>query len=517
MIVGETLGVNLTAFLLFICIMLVLMIVKGIGKRKSTFPKDGNLKPVPGPPGLLLVGNIFDIDSNAQQKSMQRLAEKYGNIFQIRIFRTPVVVLNGYDAISQALKHQAIDFAGRPHFHTFKVMHELKSGFLAFADYDETWKAGRKIAETALKTFVSGRNVESLDQRIGDEVRDLIAVLTDNNNTEGRVLEPSTMIKLSVCNIMFSYMFGSRRSYSDSKLHDFLAMSHRFTNATGTGNIIDFLPWLRFLPSKTMSDFKGIILELRDILSDDIKRHKENHVQGVSNNICDQLLNVSRSMNQSELRKCNIDEERVMSSVYDMVGAAFDTISMSLTWSLVLMVNYPDVQAAVHDELLRVVGHKTPTLKDKPSLPFTEACILETLRFITVVPFSIPHSTTRDTTLNGYFIPKGTTVFVNLHSVHHDKTRWVNPESFNPARFLSKDGSLDRQKVDQIMPFSAGRRRCLGSDLAKTELFLFFSNLLHQCHFESATAEKIPMEPIHGLTVRPKPFKLKIRPRFPGN
>ncbi|XP_071965945.1 cytochrome P450 1B1-like [Antedon mediterranea] len=509
MIVEETLGVNLTVFLLFVCVLLVMIIAKRIMDGKHTLPP--NCKEIPGPPGLPLVGNIFDMDRNDQQKSIDELAEQYGNIFKIHIFRTPVVVLNGYDVISQALKQQSVDFAGRPRFHSFNVMHKLKSGFLSFGDYSDTWKAHRKISEVTLKTYMSGRSVNNLEQRISDEVKNLIAVLTDNNNTDGRVLEPTTMIKLSVCNIMFSYMFGSQRSYSDSKLHDFLATSHKFTKATGSGTSVDFLPGIQYFPSKTITDLKEIILELVDILSGDIQRHRNNHVQGVANDMFDHLLNVSKST------KNEVDEERIVSTVYDMFGAGFDTISMSLTWALLLMVNYPEIQDAVQEELSRVVGDRLPSLEDKQNLPFTEACILETLRFITIAPFAIPHSTTRDTTLYDYFIPKGTTIFVNLYSVHHDKTRWVNPESFNPARFLTKDGQLDRVKVDQIMPFSAGRRRCLGSDLAKTELFIFFSHLLHQCHFESAAAEKPSLERIHGLTVRPRNFKLKIRPRVTAN
>ena len=43
-------------------------------------------------------------------------------------------------------------------------------------------------------------------------------------------------------------------------------------------------------------------------------------------------------------------------------------------------------------------------------LPYVEATILELLRYKTIVPLAVTHSTLKDAEVGGYFIPKGTAV-----------------------------------------------------------------------------------------------------------
>lgn len=54
----------------------------------------------------------------------------------------------------------------------------------------------------------------------------------------------------------------------------------------------------------------------------------------------------------------------------------------------------------------------------------------------------------------GYTIPKGTVVLPNLWSVHRDPTVWDDPDTFNPARFLDREGKLLRKEC--FIPFGIG-------------------------------------------------------------
>ncbi|KFU98369.1 Cytochrome P450 2J6, partial [Pterocles gutturalis] len=68
----------------------------------------------------------------------------------------------------------------------------------------------------------------------------------------------------------------------------------------------------------------------------------------------------------------------------------------------------------------------------------------------------------------------GTAVSPNLTSVLSDKNVWATPDTFNPDHFL-KDGQF--WKRESFLPFSLGKRNCLGEGLARSELFLFFTAL----------------------------------------
>ena len=102
-----------------------------------------------------------------------------------------------------------------------------------------------------------------------------------------------------------------------------------------------------------------------------------------------------------------------------------------------------------------------------------------------------------------------------LTEVLNDPTYFPNPKEFNPERFLLVDpdsGKVVFKSHPALVYFGVGKRECLGSNLAKMELFLFLSGLLHTFNFEPVEGEQIPdVDDCHiGITRVPKPFNAKI-------
>jgi cytochrome P450 len=112
-------------------------------------------------------------------------------------------------------------------------------------------------------------------------------------------------------------------------------------------------------------------------------------------------------------------------------------------------------------------------------MPYTEAVILETLRFSSMVPLGLFHKCLTTTEFHGFVIPKNTWIIANLYSGHHDKATWGDPETFRPERFLSPAGDKV-MRHEALIPFSYGKRVCLGEALAKHELFLFLVSTFQQ-------------------------------------
>ncbi|MCL4123022.1 UNVERIFIED_CONTAM: hypothetical protein GTU68_036057 [Idotea baltica] len=192
----------------------------------------------------------------------------------------------------------------------------------------------------------------------------------------------------------------------------------------------------------------------------------------------------------------------------DLFSAGQETTNLCLNWCLIYLVNNQEVIAKVQEELDSVVGRdRLPSLDDLPSLPYTQATIREVLRRSNIVPMGTPHSTTRDTNIGEYFIPSGTTVFSNLYSCHMNPKIWSSPEKFDPSRFLDAEGKLT--KNNNFMPFGVGRRMCLGEVLARSEIFLFVTSILHTFNLEPGK-EKPSLEGIHGVSTAPKPYEVTI-------
>uniref|UniRef100_A0A3Q1GRM9 Cytochrome P450 2D9-like n=2 Tax=Acanthochromis polyacanthus TaxID=80966 RepID=A0A3Q1GRM9_9TELE len=128
-----------------------------------------------------------------------------------------------------------------------------------------------------------------------------------------------------------------------------------------------------------------------------------------------------------------------------------------------------------------------------------------------IVPLNGARIAAKDTTLGGYFIPKGTFLMPFLTSVLFDKNDWETPDTFNPEHFLDAGGKFVKREA--FLPFSAGKRACLGEGLAKMELFLLLVGLLQKFSFSVPDGDELTTEGITGVTRVPVPFKVHAKVR----
>ena len=200
-----------------------------------------------------------------------------------------------------------------------------------------------------------------------------------------------------------------------------------------------------------------------------------------------------------------------VNSMFDLFAAGSETTSTTLQWAILYLIHYPDAQKQAQKELDEVVGRKRlPDLSDKDNLPYMEALIAEIQRCGNVAPFSVTHALSQDIEVDGFHYTKNSRIVPNLSAILQDTNNFNNPESFNPERFLcEKTGSFISHPA--LVVFGVGKRECLGKSLAKSELYLFLSGLLHQFTFsthENGLPDKNNAS--IGITRVPKPFYAKI-------
>ncbi|XP_048452845.1 cytochrome P450 1B1 [Rhincodon typus] len=468
-----------------------------------------------GPPGPFpwpLIGNAAQI-GQVPHLSFCRMAEKYGSVFRLKLGSHTVVVLNGEESIRQALVRQGADFSGRPDFSSFAVVSGGRS--LAFRSHGDLWRLHRKVAHSTVRAF-STSNLETkkvFEQHVVCEMQQLISVFMDRGPL-GHYFDPWPNLVVAVANVMSAVCFGKRYSHDDQEFTSLLAKNDRFGQTVGAGSLVDIIPWLQYFPNPVRSiyqDFEQLNRDFYLFVQDKARQHRLDFRPGRVRDMMDAFIHTIEHGRVASDTGLILSPDYADSTVTDIFGASQDTLSTALHWITLYLVWQPQVQAKIHEELDRVVGRqRIPSIEDQPRMPYLMAFLYETLRFSSFVSLTIPHATTRPTLLSGYRIDKGTVVFINQWSVNHDPHKWHQPEVFDPCRFLTEAGTFNKDLASQVMIFSLGRRRCIGDELAKMQLFLSTSLLMHQCTFRANPKEELTLDFTYGLSLKPKPFTIGV-------
>ncbi|KAJ4928130.1 hypothetical protein JOQ06_015927 [Pogonophryne albipinna] len=223
----------------------------------------------------------------------------------------------------------------------------------------------------------------------------------------------------------------------------------------------------------------ALIEEIKGFVSMQIQEHKETMDPSSPRDFIDSFL--IRSNQEKDIPSTEFHHENLVSTVLNLFLAGTETTSSTIRYALSLFIKYPDIQEKMQHEIDTVIGQSCPSMENRKSLPFTDAVIHEVQRFLDIVPFSLPHYALHDISFRGYTIPKDTVIIPLLHSVLKEEKHWETPWTFNPKHFLDQNDNF--KKNPSFMPFSAGKRACVGESLARMELFIFLVSLLQNFTF----------------------------------
>uniref|UniRef100_A0A3Q0S8L7 Cytochrome P450, family 1, subfamily C, polypeptide 2 n=1 Tax=Amphilophus citrinellus TaxID=61819 RepID=A0A3Q0S8L7_AMPCI len=466
---------------------------------------------LPGPFAWPVVGNALQL-GQMPHIAFARLAKKYGDVYQIRLGCSDVVVLNGAKVIRQALIQHSTEFAGRPNFVSFQAVSGGKS--ITFTNYSTQWKMHRKIAQSTIRAFSSANSQtkKAFEQQIVAEATELVEIFL-KLGAQGQYFNPAHELTVAAANVICALCFGKRYGHDDAEFRALLHKVDQFGQTVGAGSLVDVMPWLQSFPNPVRTvfrNFKSLNQEFFAFVKSKVEKHRETFDPQVTRDMSDAIIGVLNEVETGNELTVGYTE----ATVADLIGAGQDTISTALHWIVLLLANHPEIQTKLHELIDKVVGqNRLPSLEDRKDLAYLDAFIYETMRFTSFVPVTIPHSTTSDVTISELNIPKDTVVFINQWSVNHDPLMWKDPHIFDPSRFIDENGSLNKDLTNNVLIFSAGKRRCIGDQIAKVEIFLFSAFLLHQCSFEKCPDEDFSLNCTYGLTLKPLDYKITARPR----
>ncbi|XP_059161815.1 cytochrome P450 2J4-like [Physella acuta] len=468
---------------------------------------DPRLPPCPVRP-LPVVGHLLSLDKDPREQ-YKRWRQQCGDIFSLYLGGRHAVVLNGYSLIYKTLVKQGDDFSARPP-DFFDEEYGIGLGLILIDG--QLWKEQRGKTIQILKKLGMGKNV--LAERIQEEAEFYIKALTD---LKGKPTDIRELTDTTVSNVISHVVFGHRFEYNEPLFVDAIQALKEIMNNSHATSVLHFFPFVRYLPfdltkSKETKSFVDRVLNF-------VEREIENIQQGrvKKENFISEYLN----KRNDTLEKCNktiLDKDHPSKIVIELFFAGSETTTETLIWCVLYVLNYPEVQEKIYREIVENVGtDRMPNILDRTKLPYLGAVIMETLRLSSIVPYALPHSCYRDVEVNGYTIPKGTVIIPNLTSISHDEKIWgEDVMSFRPERFLDVNGKL--KNPEEFVPFSLGRRVCLGESLANMELFIFLSSMFQRFEVKPEDPGCLPsMEFITGISTKSLPFKVRLIQRECSN
>ncbi|KAG6439462.1 hypothetical protein O3G_MSEX000793 [Manduca sexta] len=306
----------------------------------------------------------------------------------------------------------------------------------------------------------------------------------------------------SAMNMFTNYMCSVRFDENDSEFRKVVDHFDEIFWEINQGYAVDFLPWLAPFYKKHMDKLSGWSQDIRSFILSRIVEQREMNLdmEGPEKDFLDGLLRVLHE-------DPNVDRNTIIFMLEDFLGG-HSSVGNLVMLCLTAVARDPEIGRKIRAEIEGVTKGKRPVaLTDRSNLPYTEATILECLRYASS-PI-VPHVATENAKINGYGVEKGTVIFINNYVLNNSEQYWNNPENFDPSRFLEKtkvrtrrnsqcDSGMEsdserspsketetevysvKKNIPHFIPFSIGKRTCIGQTLVTTMSFTMFANIIQE-------------------------------------
>ncbi|XP_070493366.1 cytochrome P450 307a1-like [Chironomus tepperi] len=530
----------LTLYLLYVILVLILIIyLKLVFKCKRAVKISDNVKrhieknhknsdqylvQPPGPLPLPVIGNLALLGKyDVPFEGFSALSKIYGDVYSLTLGTIRCVVINNLETIKEVLNQNGAFFGGRPDFERFhRIFGGDRNNSLALCDWSTLQQKRRNLARKHCSPRNNSDYFEKLNEVGCSEVEKCIEHMKKMVQETAGEIHMKPLIMETCANLFLSYMCSTRFEYDDIDFKNMVRSFDEIFWEINQGYAVDFLPWLSPFYKKHMQTLDSWAKVIRKFILNRVIGNREEKIR-MQNEIDDDFTDaLLRSLAKEE----NVTKNTIIYMLEDFLGG-HSAIGNLVYLSLGYIAKYPHIGHRIQEEIHAVSqnGKRKITLHDADDMPFTIATLFEILRH-TSSPI-VPHVATENSLINGYGIFKDTIVFINNYELNMSEKYWENPKEFNPERFLEyvpahkvkKDAVPDslmilrvKKNIPQFLPFSIGKRTCIGQNLVKSYSFLMLTNILENFDVTCENTENIKMFKA-CLAVPPETYSLKFTSR----
>jgi cytochrome P450 len=264
--------------------------------------------------------------------------------------------------------------------------------------------------------------------------------------------------------------------------------SHLRTALQGFSQALDLrvrspLPLPDWLPTKHNRMLRRAVTTLDKVVHDLIAERRQH--PNASADLLTGLLTA-----QDETTGLPLTDQEIRDEIATVFFTGYETTTTTLAWVWYLLATHPNVREKLHAEITQVLQGAAPEAQHLRQMPYLDQVIKEVLRLYPA-GWLFDREPIATTTLAGYTIPAGQTIFISPYLVHRNPAYFAAPDEFQPERFAN-DAETKLPRF-AYFPFGGGARVCIGQSFALHTLALIIATVL----------PRLRLELIPGQTIRP--------------
>lgn len=437
-----------------------------------------------GPQGNFLLGNIAQFSEDEPTFLLQSV-KQHGDIVYFRLAHIHTYLMGHPDLVREVLVTQREKFEKAPL--DKQILGKLLGNGLLTSDGDFHLRQ-RRLAQPAFHS----KRIHNYGEVMVDYSNQIMAGWQDEAVVD-ITDEMMHLTMLIVSKTLFDAdgITGSEAT-ADSiskSMHDFQAVSNRdYQRGFSLPNWVPTAD--NRLRNKAAAQFSAVMDQI-------ITERRKTAVNGQVTDTGDLLSMLMLSVDEEGEY---MDDKQLRDEVATLFAAGHETTSNALSWTWYLLAQHPKVEAKLHEELDSVLDGRQPALADLPNLPYSLQIIKEAMRMYPPAWILNGRLALEDTTIGGYTIPKGSTVFVSPYVMHHLPQYFDEPDMFKPDRFTPEfEKSLPKFAY---MPFGGGVRICIGNAFAMMEAQLILATIAQK--YRLALAQTNPVHYKAQITLTPE-------------
>jgi cytochrome P450 len=469
-----------------------------------------NIRDLPGPRGLPILGNALQIDSSQLHLVAEKWSRKYGDYFRLRLGGRELLVVRNPEAIAAVLRDRPDGFQRTTRMN--EIAKEMGFDGL-FSVNGEQWRRQRPMVMAGLdpahiKSYFPA--LVRVTQRFARRWQRAVSAC--------ETIELQADLMRYTVDVTAGLAFGvdintleSDREVIQSHLDKVFPALHR--------RLLAPFPYWRWLKLPADRKLAWHLEQLRLAVEGFIAMARQR--MDADPALRAQPANLIEAMIAArDIEGSGLHDSDVAGNVLTMLLAGEDTTANTLAWMIYLLSRHPEAMRRARDEVRDVIGAQAlPTQYEHLSaLPFVEACAHETMRLKPVAPILIIQAA-RDGVVGGIRIPAGHLLMLLMRPAATDERHFPGAQTFDPARWLA-DGAPGRAASSAkrvAMPFGAGPRLCPGRYLAMQEIKMVIAMLLGGFEIERVSTPDggEPREHL-SFTMVPTGLRMRLQPRRPS-